>query len=109
MGVRPARVPLLMAAAAMLAIWSFEVDRFRMKEENNAFWMGNSVTVHKELASVAILLGVCSMVLCGFAWRYTKHRVLVSCLAALLIPIAFQLYMLVLFVLMLLGYRGPMP
>jgi uncharacterized protein with FMN-binding domain len=33
----------------------------------------------------------------------------VSCLTALLIPIAFQLYRFVLFVLMLLGYRGPMP
>ncbi len=31
-----------MAAAAMLAILSFEIDQFRMKEQKNAFWMGNS-------------------------------------------------------------------
>jgi hypothetical protein len=108
-GLRTARVTVLMAAAAVLALSSFEIDQLRMAEEKGAFFRGNAVIAHSELAWVAILLGAGSMVLSAVAWHYTNRRILVSILITLLIPIAFQLYGVILVVFFLLGYGGPMP
>ena len=104
------RVPVLLVAATFLAISSWKTDQIRIAEANSAFFGGNAVHIHRAPVWLPLALGLCSMVLSGVAWWITKRRVLVFCFAALLAPIAFQLYLLILIVFFILGiYQGPMP
>ncbi len=95
--LRRALVPALLIAATVLAISSFEIDQIRMAEEKAAFFGGNAVHIHRVLAWLPLPSGSGSMVLC---------------FAGLLVPSAFQLYALIIFVFFFLGmlgiYRGPM-